>query len=71
VFNQKNVVGFDLVELCPDGVNKQSEFLAAKLYYKMLSYKFNDEEAPLEGEDIEGESPFSKLNKFKEDEDYD
>lgn len=71
VFNQKNVVGFDLVELCPDGVNKQSEFLAAKLYYKMLSYKFNEEEQTEEDEDLEDESPFNKLNKFKDAEDYD
>lgn len=71
VFKQKNVVGFDLVELCPDGVNKHSEFLAAKLYYKMLSYKFSEDEQ-LEGDDdVEGESPFSKLNKFKDNEDYD
>lgn len=41
VFAQKNVVGFDIVELCPNGNSKPSEFLAAKLYYKMLSYKYN------------------------------
>ena len=40
VFQEKNVVGFDLVELCPNEVDKSSDFLAAKLYYKMLSYKF-------------------------------
>jgi agmatinase len=40
VFAEKNVVGFDIVELCPNGNSKPSEFLAAKLYYKMLSYKF-------------------------------
>ncbi len=40
VFKEKNVVGFDLVELCPNQVDKSSDFLAAKLYYKMLSYKF-------------------------------
>ncbi len=42
VFAQKNVVGFDIVELCPNANSKPSEFLAAKLYYKMLSYKFMD-----------------------------
>lgn len=42
VFAQKNVVGFDIVELCPNENSKPSEFLAAKLYYKMLSYKFMD-----------------------------
>jgi agmatinase len=40
VFAEKNVVGFDIVELCPNSTSKPSEFLAAKLYYKMLSYKF-------------------------------
>ncbi|WP_375324892.1 agmatinase [Flagellimonas sp. GZD32] len=40
VFDEKNVVGFDIVELCPNDVDRSSDFLAAKLYYKMLSYKF-------------------------------
>lgn len=40
VFREKNVVGFDIVELCPKETDKSSDFLAAKLYYKMLSYKF-------------------------------
>jgi agmatinase len=35
-----NVVGFDVVELCPDKTNKAPDFLAAKLIYKILSYKF-------------------------------
>ena len=40
VFTSKNVVGFDIVELAPiDGLHSPN-FLAAKLYYKMLSYKF-------------------------------
>ncbi|MFL1010908.1 agmatinase [Flavisericum labens] len=43
VFAEKNVVGFDIVELCPNKKEKSSDFLAAKLYYKMLSYKFMDE----------------------------
>ncbi|MBJ2172963.1 agmatinase [Aureibaculum sp. A20] len=42
VFKEKNVVGFDIVELCPNEDDKSSDFLAAKLYYKMLSYKFAD-----------------------------
>ena len=41
VFEKKNVVGFDIVELCPNPNNKAPDFLAAKLYYKMLSYKFS------------------------------
>ncbi len=45
VFKEKNVVGFDMVELCPNPAEKSSDFLAAKLFYKMLSYKFKGEEA--------------------------
>lgn len=41
VFDQKNVVGFDIVELAPHPAHKASNFLAAKLYYKLLSYKFH------------------------------
>lgn len=44
VFEEKNVVGFDIVELCPNSKEKSSDFLAAKLYYKMLSYKFMNDE---------------------------
>jgi len=40
VFKSKNVVGFDLVELAPIDGNRAPEFLAAKLYYKLLSYKY-------------------------------
>ncbi|MHC4508625.1 MAG: agmatinase [Planctomycetota bacterium] len=40
VTEKKNVVGFDVVELCPDDRNKGPDFLAAKLIYKLLSYKF-------------------------------
>lgn len=42
VFEEKNVVGFDIVELCPHTRSQSSDFAAAKLYYKMLSYKFKD-----------------------------
>ncbi len=42
VFKNKNVVGFDIVELSPIKDQPASNFLAAKLYYKMLSYKFNN-----------------------------
>jgi agmatinase len=37
---KKIVVGFDVVELCPSQENKAPDFLAAKLIYKLLSYKF-------------------------------
>lgn len=44
VFEECNVVGFDISELSPNEHDKSSDFLAAKLYYKMLSYKFQGEE---------------------------
>lgn len=40
IFKKKNVVGFDIVELSPNNNEKSTAFLAAKLYYKLLSYKF-------------------------------
>jgi agmatinase len=40
VFTEKNVVGFDIMELCPNEKERSSDFLAAKLYYKMLTYKY-------------------------------
>ena len=42
VFDDKEVVGFDVVELCPDQRNKAPDFLAAKLIYKLLSYKYKE-----------------------------
>lgn len=40
VFERKNVVGFDIVEFAPiDGLHAP-DFLVAKLYYKLLTYKF-------------------------------
>ena len=38
VCKKKNVVGFDVVELCPNENNKAPDFTAAKLIYKMLAY---------------------------------
>lgn len=40
VFQKKQIVGFDLVELAPKEGAKAPDFLTAKLYYKLLSYKF-------------------------------
>ena len=40
VSEKKNIVGFDVVELCPNEYNKAPDFLAAKLIYKLLSYMF-------------------------------
>ncbi len=39
-FRRRNVIGFDVVELCPNENNKAPNFLAAKLIYKMIGYKF-------------------------------
>lgn len=69
VFNEKNVVGFDMVELCPNENEKSSDFLAAKLYYKMLSYKFTSTNENDDFEEDHLNNPFSKLSKFKDDED--
>jgi agmatinase len=40
VIKERNVVGFDLVELCPSETNKSPDFIAAKIIYQLLSYKF-------------------------------
>jgi agmatinase len=40
VSEQSNIVGFDVVELCPNKNNKAPDFLAAKLIYQLLTYKF-------------------------------
>ncbi len=70
VFAEKNVVGFDIVELCPNATSKPSDFAAAKLYYKMLSYKFEQEEA---GDDYEmsGLQEKNKRNNLEVESDYD
>ncbi len=41
LFNDKNVVGLDIVELCP-ATDKSPDFLAAKLLYSMLSFRFKN-----------------------------
>ena len=38
VVKKKNVVGFDVVELCPSPANKAPDFIAAKIIYQLLSY---------------------------------
>ena len=65
VFTERNVVGFDMVELCPNPEEKSSDFLAAKLYYKMLSYKFSSKMEDKEDYE-ESNTAFSKLSKFKD-----
>jgi agmatinase len=41
VIKRRNVVGFDVVELCPSETNKAPDFIAAKIIYQLLSYKFS------------------------------
>jgi agmatinase len=38
---EKNLIGFDVVELCPQPNNKSPDMLATQLIYKILSYKFS------------------------------
>lgn len=40
VFKRSNVVGFDINELAPSEGNSAPDFMAAKLLYKLISYKF-------------------------------
>jgi agmatinase len=40
VIRTKNVVGFDVVELCPSETNKSPDFVAAKIIYQLLSYRY-------------------------------
>ncbi|MFC2049493.1 agmatinase [Chlamydiota bacterium] len=46
VMSEKNVVGFDVVELCPRKGDHAPDYLAAKLIYKLLSYQFKFSEKP-------------------------
>jgi len=41
VIKKRNVVGFDVVELCPSNTNKSPDFIAAKIIYQLLSYRFS------------------------------
>jgi agmatinase len=38
----KRIVGFDVVELCPNKFSKPYDFMTAKLIYKLLSYIFKE-----------------------------
>lgn len=40
VAEKKNIVGLDVVELCPSPTNLAPDYLAAKLVYKILSYQY-------------------------------
>jgi agmatinase len=67
VFEERNVVGFDIVELCPNTNDRTSDFLAAKLYYKMLSYRFNEKNEYIEDGFVEGDEDFKKSNTILDD----
>lgn len=69
VFESKNVVGFDIVELCPNPTEKSSDFLAAKLYYKMLTYKFLSNDDSYDNDDMNTKKSGYKLSKFKNSDD--
>ncbi|WP_435412442.1 agmatinase [Psychroserpens mesophilus] len=71
VFEEKNVVGFDIVELCPNPKEKSSDFLAAKLYYKMLTYKFLNEdiEEDYDSNFNDTSSGVNKFSKYNDDDD--
>lgn len=72
VFAEKNVVGFDIMELCPNKVDKSSDFVAAKLYYKMLSYKFMEEaieDAYDNTYDVDAKAGNTNNSRFEDDED--
>lgn len=70
VFEEKNVVGFDIMELCPNPADKSSDFLAAKLYYKMLSYKFSGQDIDEDYDNTYNVDYKAKTNsKFEDDED--
>jgi agmatinase len=71
LFTEKNVVGFDIVELCPNEIDKSSDFLAAKLYYKMLSYKFQNGTTKDDFDNAYNNKILTNnLSKFKEEDDY-
>ncbi|OGS37242.1 MAG: agmatinase [Elusimicrobia bacterium RIFOXYB2_FULL_49_7] len=40
LFEKRNVIAFDLVELAPTSFSAPSDFLAARLVYRLLGYKF-------------------------------
>ncbi len=42
VNERHNIIGLDVVELCPNAGNKAPDFLAAKLIYQILSVRFKN-----------------------------
>ena len=45
LFHRTTVVGMDVVELCPMAGQTRADFLAAKLVYKMIGYRFDIDRA--------------------------
>ncbi|NIJ46088.1 agmatinase [Wenyingzhuangia heitensis] len=69
VFTEKNVVGINLVGLSPLSTDKSSEALAAKLFYKMLSYKYElEKEDNLEISENTFSKNENKVGKFNNEE---
>jgi agmatinase len=54
VITHRNVVGFDVVELCPSETNKAPDFIAAKIIYQLLSYKYAIAESEVRSPKSEG-----------------
>lgn len=71
IFKEKNVVGFDIVELCPNKYERSSDFVAAKLYYKMLSYKFMELDIDDDNENLYNTQKESNINRLKYNQDED
>tara|TARA_B110000503_G_scaffold27969_1_gene44690 strand:- start:3114 stop:4052 length:939 start_codon:yes stop_codon:yes gene_type:complete len=69
VFKEKNVVGFDIVELCPNKIDQSSDFLAAKLYYKMLTYKFQYSDVEDDFDNDYLSKSKNNISKFNKDDD--
>ena len=71
LIQEKNIVGIALVGLSPNEYNASSDFLAARLYYKVLSYKFAEENI---GDDYdnsyEGLNQKNNPSKFEDDDEY-
>jgi agmatinase len=42
VGEKRNIVGFDVVELAPEKAKSESNYIAAKLVYKILNYAFQN-----------------------------
>jgi agmatinase len=40
IFEERNVVGCDVVELCPNQSDVSSDLTAARIVYKLIGYKF-------------------------------